>query len=335
MKAIERTTASAPSPDALSGTAGRNLDAISVQQWCDRNARNPKVQAMVAVTCRIVFGAEPSELSMLYFLCYLKSGGGLERLISIADGAQQDRLVGGTQQISIRLAEALEGTVLLNAPVHTVTQDNTSVTVHAQEHTVRAQRVVIAVPPPLCARMTFEPPLPASRAQLHQRMPMGHTIKCIAVYKEAFWRDAGLSGEVVCGDGPLSVVFDNTTNSGVPALLGFLVGAPARRWGLRTTEERRGMVLDSFSRWFGEKALEPETYLEKDWADEIWTRGCPIAYTGPDVLSIHGPALRDRIGRIHWAGTETATEWTGFMEGALQAGERAAEEVQIRDRGTG
>ena len=77
----------------------------------------------------------------------------------------------------------------------------------------------------------------------------------------------------------------------------------------------------------GPAALTPVSYLEKDWSDDPWTKGCPTAHTAPGVLRRYGPALRRATGRVHWAGSETSTFWQGYMDGAVRSGERAADEV--------
>ena len=86
-------------------------------------------------------------------------------------------------------------------------------------------------------------------------------------------------------------------------------------------------MLQDLAGLFGEQALRPKDYVEKNWADEEWTRGCPVAYMPPGVLSDFGTAIREPVGRIHWAGTETATFWNGYMDGAVSSGERVAKEV--------
>ena len=86
-------------------------------------------------------------------------------------------------------------------------------------------------------------------------------------------------------------------------------------------------MLESFERYFGAKARRPRAYVDKSWADDPWTRGCYEGYMPPGVLLEYGEALRRPIGRIHWAGTETATLWNGYMDGAVQSGYRAADEV--------
>jgi monoamine oxidase len=186
----------------------------------------------------------------------------------------------------------------------------------------------VAIPPALAGRILYDPPLPALRDQLAQRVPMGATIKCHALYEQPFWRALGYSGEAVCDGDPISVVFDNTSHDGAqPGLLGFIVGRAARIWSGRDPEQRRAAVLAAFARFFGPEAASPIEYVEKDWAVDPWAGGCPVGVMAPGTLTTFGPALRTPVGRLHWAGTETAVEWNGYMEGAVESGERVAREV--------
>ena len=186
----------------------------------------------------------------------------------------------------------------------------------------------MAIPPALAGRIEYDPLLPGRRDQLTQRMPMGNTVKVLCTYKQAFWRERGYSGEVVSTTGPMSVVFDNTSHDGkVPMLLGFVVAKHARGWSEKPAEVRRQLIVDALVRYFGKDAADIVTLVEQDWSTEAYSRGCPVGVLGPGSYNTCGDALREPCGSIHWAGTETATEWTGYLEGAIQAGERAAEEV--------
>jgi monoamine oxidase len=148
------------------------------------------------------------------------------------------------------------------------------------------------------------------------------------VYPEPFWRADGLSGQVVSDQGPVKITFDNSPPNGGPGvLLGFLEGRDAREQGARSAPARRKAVLDCFVHYFGPKAASPRSYVEHNWAEEVWTRGCYVGYTPPGVLTGFGSALREPVGRVHWAGSETATVWNGYMDGAVSSGERAAREV--------
>jgi monoamine oxidase len=124
------------------------------------------------------------------------------------------------------------------------------------------------------------------------------------------------------------VVFDNSPPDGSPGiLLAFLEGDEARRLGREPLAVRRKAVVDSLVRYFGPQAARPELYLERDWQQEKWSGGCYGTLFGPNVWTRYGQALRAPAGPIHWAGTETATAWTGYMEGAIRSGADAAQAV--------
>ncbi len=157
---------------------------------------------------------------------------------------------------------------------------------------------------------------------------MGTVIKVHCLYETPFWREEGLSGQVVSDGGIMRITFDNSPVSGTPGvLLGFIEGDEGRIWGRRSLEERHAAVLACLVSYFGEKAGQPYEYLEQNWADEEYSRGCYTGIMPPGVWMAYGEALRAPIGRLHWAGTETVTVWNGYMDGAIQSGERAAAEV--------
>jgi monoamine oxidase len=299
---------------------------MTALDWARRHVRNRAVIAMVNGAVRVIFGSDMSELSFLHFLFYLNSGGGLTKLIESHDGNQDRWVVGGAQQLCTRMA-ALAGEVHTNTPVREIRQNESRVVVQTDDRTWAAQRVIVAVPIAMADRIRYVPQLPTARDQMTQRVGMGATIKVLALYDKCFWRDQGFSGESVCTDGPITVTFDDTSPTGQPCLLTFITGSPARGWSERPAAERRALVLDTLVRYFGEAARHPTHYLENDWAVEPFIRGAPIATFPPGTLSVYGEALRAPVGRIHWAGTETALESTGFMEGALESGERVAQEV--------
>jgi monoamine oxidase len=299
------------------------LDEQSFATWIRGAARTKTAREALAVACRAVFSVEPADVSLLHVLFYAASAGGWDDLLETEGGAQQDRLAGGTQQLSIRMADELGDRVELSAPVRSIRTDDDDVVVGD----IRARRAIVAVPPTLAGRIEYDPPLPAVRDELTQRMPMGCVIKCMAVYEEPFWRDDGLSGQAVSLPGPAQVVFDNTPANGSAGLIGFLEGREARELGAVSESERRDAVLKGFQRLFGRRAGHPTLYAEKDWSTEPYSRGGYAGVLGPGAWTSYGRALREPVGRIHWAGTETATRWMGYMDGAIQSGKRAAAEV--------
>jgi monoamine oxidase len=303
-------------------------DATTLETWKRRHLRSGGARLFVDAVCRAVLTCEPRDVSLLFFLSYLRWGEGLESLISIPGGAQQDRFVGGAQQLSARLAERVAPRVVVNAPVRAIEQDAEGVTVRADAGTFRARYAIIALPPALAGRIDYAAPLPARRDQLTSRMPMGSVIKYVAAYERPFWREEGFSGEAVSDTGVTVTTFDDSSDDGShAALVTFSDGRAARDWSDRTADERQTAVLGEFVRFFGPKAAKPIAFVEKNWNDDPWSRGCYVGVAGPGTLTACGEALREPCGRLHWSGTETATEWMGYMEGALQSGERAAEEV--------
>jgi len=245
-----------------------------------------------------------------------------------ASAAEASAAEASAAEASAAEASAAEVTVVLGSPVRRIRFSDGRVTAEADSGEYAGRRIIVSAPPVLAGRISYDPPLPHWRDQLTQRTPMGSVIKCQALYEEPFWRAEGLSGQAT-GDGEgARIVFDNSPADGSPGvLLGFLEGDEARRLGRRSPAERRQAVLDSFVRYFGPQAATPSGYVELDWQQEQWSGGCYGTLFGPNVWTRYGHALREPVGPIYWAGTETATTWSGYMDGAVQSGERAAAEV--------
>jgi monoamine oxidase len=304
------------------------LDSQTVETFKLANSSTNGARFLLDLAVRAVFAAEPRDLSLLHALFYMQSGGGIINLTSTAGGAQDSRLVGGSQLVSIRMAARLGGLVVLKAPVRRISQSRGSVTVVSDAGSWRAQRVIVALAPTLAGRIDYEPGLPALRDQLTQRMPQGSVIKFEAVYPKPFWRDQGLNGYSNSDQPPIQFTYDNSPPSGRPGvLLGFVSGEHARRMGALSATQRRRAALGSFVRLFGSAAGTPRKLIEHNWSNEIWTRGCYAGFMAPGVWSDYGSALRSPVGRIHWAGTETSEIFNGYMDGAVRSGERAATEV--------
>jgi monoamine oxidase len=312
-------------------------DSQTVETFVAGNAPGPSGRFLLDVGVEAVFAAEPRDISLLWLLFYTAAAGNedtpgdFNRLINTADGAQDSRCVGGTQLVAQRVARQLGRRVVLDSPVRRIAQSSRGVTVESDRVAVSAKRVVVAIPPTLCRRIRWQPELPALRDRLTQNWPMGSVVKCEAVYDRPFWRDDGLTGQVVSDSTPVRITFDNTPPDGSPGvMLGFIEGQAARVWGPKSPAERRAAVLRNFATYFGDRALSPTRYIEHVWQDELWSGGCYGGNLTPGALLDYGPAIREPVGRIHWAGTETSTLWAGYIDGAVRSGERAAAEVLAR-----
>jgi monoamine oxidase len=322
-KLVETVELDAPwtTPDAA------ELDAISFASWLDKRLHTTQARMFHDIVSQAVFATEPETMSLLHWLTYVQSGFGLERVLGVHGGAQQDRVVGGSWRISERLAEDLGEAVVLSAPVRRIAVDD-GVTVESDAGTWTADAVIVAIPPNLAGRIDYQPALPARRDLLTQQLPHGQVIKVMVAYDEPWWRADGLNGQAASGEGPVGICFDNSVPGTEPGILvGFYEGEHALFWGEKSPTARRQAFVDCLVRWFGPKAARPTDYVERDWTAEAWTRGCYGAHFPTGAWTRFGPALRRPVGPIHWAGTETATVWMGYLDGAVESAERAVAEV--------
>jgi monoamine oxidase len=327
---FEEMASTVPLEAPWRATEAAAWDTQTLGTWLVANAKTEIGLGYWRTMVPALFSADTAEMSLLHFLFYCRSGGTLDRLVVTHGGAQESRLEGGSQELALRLAERLGDVVRLGAPVTAIRQDDGGVEVMHDGGGVKAARVIVALPPTLAGRIRYSPALPPLRDQLTQQVPMGYVIKVHLAYPEPFWRAEGLSGSVFSHDDEVSVIFDNSPpDLSCGVLLGFLEGIHARQVGKFLPEERKKLILSVFAKFFGPRASEPEEYVEKDWAAEEWSRGCYGGRFGTGVWTGYGEALREPVGRIHWAGTETAEVWNGYMDGAVRSGERAAREVSI------
>ena len=304
------------------------FDGRTLQSWKLDHAYSRSARFYFDLAVQSLYACEPRELSLLGVLADIAATGSYEGLFDLEASAEEYRFVGGAQEISTRLGAELGGRVLTGHPVRRIAQNAAGVRVETDSLTVDSERVIVALPPALRARINYEPALPPGQDALSQRMPMGAVIKCHAVYESPFWRESKLNGRAESDRGPVRITCDNSPPGGEAGVLtGFILASEARRWGARPAEERGSAVLECFARYFGGEARDPLAYDEVDWSAQPYARGGYGGYWTPGALTDHGPDLARPFGRLYWAGSETATRWTGYMEGAVESGERAAREA--------
>lgn len=327
---LDVMAATVPAAAPWSAPRATEWDAVTAGAWYDAQGLAPVGRTLLEI-CTVGILAVPTvEVSLLHLLYTISTCGVGAALFSEAEGgAQTARFVGGTTQIPDRLAAQIAEHLVLDAPVQTIEHTADSVTVHCRGgRTFRARRVIVAIPPALAGRILYDPPLPGVRDQLTQRMPHGSAMKAFFVYDEPFWRAEGLNGQLISDVGPARMSNDTCLpgqHAGV--ILAFLEGDQARTFGRWPEAERRAALTEQLVRTYGPRAARPVAYLDGEWADRPWTRGCYNANLGPLVWTTYGSALTAPIGPIHWASTDTATEWSAYLEGAVDAAERAVAEV--------
>lgn len=308
------------------GSLSHKLDQYSMERWLRYVHANASTRNLMAIMSRVTWGAEPDQVSMLHAVRYVKAAGGLTRLLDVEGGAQQERLVEGTQQIALRMADELGDRVAVGTPVERIERhtNGTLGVTFASGH-VQARAVIVAVAPQHRGDIEFDPPLPSEYSELAAHWPQGRLSKAYAAYDRPFWRPNGCSGEALSDEGPVFITFDVSPGDDGPGiLLGF---TDARVFDALPPDQRRERALAGFGMFFGDAARKPIDYLDHCWGTEPFAPGGPTAAVPPQAWTAYGPWLRKPIDGIHWAGTETAEVWTGFLDGAVRSGQRAATEV--------
>jgi len=309
-------------------------DSLSVRAWLTAGHVPTRLaRDLVEATVRACFAAELSEVSLLNWLFLARSAGGVESLMNIAGGYQDSQFEGGVGQVPDAMAAELGDAVMLGAPVTAVRQHDDRVEVLGAGAPVTARRVVLALPRALAAGIRFDPPLPADHALLIHQVPAGAEVKMVALYDEPFWRHDGMSGATVATDDAIEVTLDTGQPAHVQGVIaGYCAGPRARALSALPEAERRDVFVRMLTTRLGRKAASPVEVLEQNWAEERWTRGCSMGHFPTGVLTQYGRRLREPVGRLHWAGTETASTSYGAMDGAVRSGERVCEEILGADR---
>ncbi|KAL3969464.1 antigen [Sarotherodon galilaeus] len=307
-------------------------DKMTMQELFEKLCWTRTARRFATLFVNLIVTAEPHEVSALWLLWYVKQCGGIMRISSTTNGGQERKFVGGANQVSQCMARELGDRVKLQSPVYRIDQTGDVVVVETvDKQTYKAKYVIVATPPALNLKMHFNPELPPLRNQLINRVPMGSVIKCMVYYRENFWRKKGYCGSMVIEEegAPIGFTLDDTKPDGtVPCIMGFILARKCRKLSSLSKEERLRRICEIYSKVLGtDEALHPVHYEEKNWCEEEYSGGCYTAYFPPGILTQFGRVLREPVGKLYFAGTETATEWSGYMEGAVQAGERAAREV--------
>jgi len=328
-KKLERLAMTLPPERPWEAPRARELDSTTLGAWIAsrRNLPSTTARELLEMTMTLLFSCDPREVSLLSALVLARGGNGFEYYVE-STKTETHLVDGGVPEVATRMAAALGDAVHSHCPVQRIRQNADGVEVMSGELSVAARRAIVAAPPPLAGRIDFEPALPPAHAQLLSRMLPGAIIRVHTVYPEPFWRADGLSGESASAGSPVPVTIDQTPRSGSPGVLSsYAFGPGAITAAALDADDRRRLFLGALAECFGPRAAQPTFYAETDWRAERWSLGGMISHCVPGALTAFGEALRAPAGRIHWAGSERATEMHGLMEGAVRSGERAAQEV--------
>ena len=324
---LDRLAKTLPIDEPWNAKRAAEWDAMTIASWVETSGiRKGIALDLFECAARGLFTSEGGlDSSFLHMLFLIRSAGSINTLFSIKGGYQENLIVGGAGGAARAIADALGGSVRLNAPARKIAQTADRVTIDTTDATIEARHAVVTIPPALIGEIEWDPALPDDRATLYRQTIGGPETKTLIVYDEPFWRADGFSGQTAGPGTAAEVTLDASPSSGRPGVIAsFTFGPVAKRVDGLDPSVRRKAVLDELATRFGPKAAEPSDYIETIWLEEHWTRGCSMAHWAPGVLTRYGHLLRQPLGRVHWAGTETATTSHGAIDGAVRSGERAA-----------
>ncbi|HXH34789.1 MAG TPA: NAD(P)/FAD-dependent oxidoreductase [Plantibacter sp.] len=309
----------------------KEYDHISWSQWLLEQTDDQEARDNIALFIGAAMLTKPSHsFSLLQALLMAASAGSFTHLVE-ADFILDKRVVGGLQQVPIKLAEALGDDVHLSSPVRRLEWSDAGVSAEADGVTVNARYAIVAVPPNLYTRIDFQPPLPRLSHQMHQHMSLGLVIKVHAVYETPFWREDGLSGTSFSPYEIVHEAYDNTNHEDPRGtLVGFISDERADEVFKLSVEERRERILTSLSHYYGEQALSPVVYYESDWGSEEWTRGAYAASFDLGGLSRYGAMQSTPVGPLYWSTSDLAAEGYQHVDGAIRKGADTAAAIVSR-----
>jgi monoamine oxidase len=223
--------------------------------------------------------------------------------------------------------------VITNAPVTSIKQEKDTVLLTtAKGKKYEAKKAILAIMPSTYSKIDFAPELPKEKQELVAASMEGVYAKVLLSYSEPWWREPGLLGQFFSFTGPITY----TLEMAVPeleqySLAIFVAGDFAVDWFELSEEDQRKAIIDHLAVMAGENleasARDVIEYNAVEWTNEEYIGGGPTNAMGPGMLRKYGKTLREPIDGLHFASTETAYEWKGYLEGAVGAGWRAAEEV--------
>ncbi|TCO62112.1 flavin monoamine oxidase family protein [Actinocrispum wychmicini] len=332
LRAFDELVAGVPAGEPWRHPEAVVLDQTSLGDWRDGRIRDPIARVQFDRCVSGWLATPASRASLLGALHYMATCGGVARML--ADQEVTYRFTGGSQRLALAIGERLGDRLVLGTPVSAVEDHRDGpVRVTSRRAEVAADHVIVALNALGTRAIDFSPGLGAGHELLAGSWLPGQLLKLNVVYAEPFWRADGLSGSASSDTGPFPAVVDSSPpdgSVGVLTVIGFVFpadepfGSPPEFFV--DADLRRAAALEQLVRFFGQRAREVVEFQETNWPRQPWIFGCQ-GTTPPGVVTRAGSALRAPVGRVHLAGTETATRWTGWMNGAVQAGERAADEV--------
>lgn len=331
-KKIDKLAATIPKESPWKAEGAQELDSQTVEGFCHQKIEAPAGKTFIRRKLEEMLCNELAEVSLLDLLWCIRTTGSINAVLA----GEKYWLKEGAQSLITYLASTLpENCIEVGVKVERIRWGNDRVIVYGNGRSYTANKLIMTLPPSLCGLIAYDPPLPTRRDHFTARLDQSSVIKCLVLYDCPFWRKKGYSGTSYVGEGPVHMTIDSSINERLGVLTVIIAGQEARSFGALTELERREKVIDTLLRVFGEEARTPLRYLDKNWSKDPFIMGGYGAHFPPNVITQFQDVLYRPIGPLHFAGSETATEWRLYMEGALASAERVVDEIITEGRSTG
>ena len=329
LKKLERLAKTIPEDSPWLHPKALEFDQVSLAAFVAKHCKTKSCQKVITLALETVFAAELNEVSLLHALFYFKSGRDLNTLINIKNGAQLHRIAGGMQTLVERMAQPFMEQIKFNHPVDRIRKEDGVFTVKGEGFSYKAKKIIMAIPPILAGKINFHPMLSSAKRQVMDRIAMGQVGKCFMVYQKPFWRESGFSGQAFADEhSPFQSMFDaSPKEADFGIMLAFTIGNRAKAYFENTKEKRKAIMLSKLVAYFGKDAELPMLYEDFSMTDEAWSRGCYAGIYPTGAWTGFQDAYSKTENDIYWAGTEASKVWFGYIEGAVRAGETAADNI--------
>ncbi|MGM3389193.1 FAD-dependent oxidoreductase [Stutzerimonas stutzeri] len=330
MRALQKLADGLPVSAPWESPDADRLDSVSIGEWLSNNWALSDTRKFVNMFSLVHWGAPVGDVSLFNALRYIRNFGGVEVMLKVDGGDQQDRIVGTAHGFVAAFAETLGARVIVGSPVRRIVSAGDRVIVHSASHAIEARFVIVTASPMHRSTIEFSPALPDQHYGLARSWRLGALSKAFVAYSRPFWRDEGLSGEAMSDDDTVFLTFDVSPAADGPGVL--MVLCDARGFDGFSEAERRRRVVNHLVHLYGELAAQVIDYTDFSWGNDEFAPGGPNPALAPKAWTSFGRFLREPVGRVHWAGTETADEFGGTMNGAILSGQRAADDVEVQLR---
>ena len=323
---LERLAAALPPEPDPQHEQAQALERQSLADWLQRRWLRTAGRCQAGEMAELLFGAPAEDLSLLQALLQLRRNGGRGGLAELRLGLRQARPAAGMQAICAGLTARLGDGLILDTPLLALQQGSDGVELSTRRGRYRAERVVLALPGLQLARLDFAPPLKGWHDHGLRHLLPHATLEAQLRYERPFWHQR-LPQVLLPHSLPGCLILEQSPpRAGEGALRLRLSGELGQRAARLSEPGRQTLILDILAGVLGEPARLPLECLLQCWADEPFLRSA-AAHWAVGGWTLLAPLLRRPLGRVHFAGADLSRRCPGTLEGAVEAGELAAEEV--------